>query len=133
MGEPVQRQSPGIHGAIDRKSTDLLDFSILDVGTFLSFRDPLSGARRDMTPLDCSLDYAAAGLTAQDLLDIQATAYTYEVRIYGHADTATLALLDKRLTESEPARSTHVLINDAQVISPDIMDAWLSDEVFVPM
>lgn len=94
----------------------LLDVSALGQGTFLGNLDPLRGAGRDpgIVPLDCSLDYAAAGLTSQQLLDIQATAYTYEVRIFGTADAATLALLDRRLTELEPARSTHIIRNNWQ-------------------
>lgn len=93
-----------------------LDETPLDSGTYLSFLDPLIGAGRDpgVTALDCALDYAAAGLTLMQLEDIQRTAYTYEVRIYGVADASTLAQLEKVLTEQEPARSTHVIINDAQ-------------------
>ena len=104
-------------GAADDLNTGgwILDESPLDQGTFLGFLDPIRGAGRDVgiVPLDCNLDYAAAGITAQDLLDIQATAYTYEVRIFGNASTDTLSLLDRTLTEQEPARSTHVLTNNA--------------------
>jgi hypothetical protein len=95
----------------------ILDVSELDVETYLALEDPLLGARRDMTPLDCSLNYAAAGITAQDLIDIQDTAYTYEVRIYGNASSQVLAQLDYALTQYEPARSTHVIINN---FPPDI-------------
>jgi len=93
----------------------ILEVSSLDFDTYLGLMDPLLGAGRDpgITPLDCSLDYAAAGLTLQEMRDIQATAYTYAVIIHGTADAATLALLDRKLTESEPARSTHVIINNA--------------------
>lgn len=90
----------------------ILDFTPLDVETYLASRAPLTGARQDLTPLDCDLDYAAAGLTAQDLIDIQSTAYTYEVRIHGNADAATLNTLDIALTEAEPSRSTHVITNN---------------------
>lgn len=90
----------------------ILDVSPLDEDTYLSAMDPLLGARRDLDALDCNLDYAAAGLTAQDLIDIQTTAYTYEVRILGIADAATLAQLEQQLTQLEPARSTHVIYND---------------------
>jgi hypothetical protein len=90
----------------------VLDYSELDQGTYLSFLDPIVGQRLDLTPLDCSLNYSAAGLTAQQLADIQATAYTYEVRIFGVADATTLARLNLLLTEFEPARSTHVIINN---------------------
>lgn len=93
----------------------LLGFSGLGLDTYLGIEDPLlgTGLGAGQTPLDCDLDYAAAGLTAQDLANIQATAYTYEVQIYGNADVNTLALLDEQLTELEPARSTHVITNNA--------------------
>lgn len=90
----------------------ILGFSALGYDTYLAARDPLYGAQRDMVPLDCNLDYAAAGITAQDLLDIQETAYKYELRIYGHADDDTLARLEYVLTQFEPARSTHRIVND---------------------
>lgn len=93
----------------------ILGVSILSYDTYLGLLDPLIGAGRGagITPLDCNLDYAAAGLTADQLLMIQQTAYTYEVRIYGTADAATLATLDSLLTEFEPARSTHIITNNA--------------------
>jgi hypothetical protein len=87
----------------------ILDESALDVDTYLSLFDPLVGAGHGIT--DCSLDYIDGGLTAQDLEDIQRTAYTYEVRIFGTADADFIARLDKILTESEPARSTHYIYN----------------------
>jgi len=107
----------------------ILDVSPLDQGTYLGLIDPLLGATREpgIVPLDCNLDYAAAGITQQEMQDIQKTAYTYEVKIYGHADANTLALLDKQLTELEPARSTHVITNDATPpIDPDTTsgDGW---------
>lgn len=88
----------------------ILDESALDVETYLSLLDPLIGAIGP-NPLDCDLDYAAAGLTAEQLEDIQRTAYTYEVRIFGNAPADFITRLDKLLTENEPARSTHVIIN----------------------
>ncbi len=93
----------------------ILDFSELGYDTYLSLRDPLQGAGQGagITPLDCNLNYAAAGLTAQQLIEIQETAYRYEVRIYGHASANTLALLDAQLTALEPARSDHLIFNDA--------------------
>lgn len=101
----------------------VLDVSELDVGTYLTNEDPLLGANQALTPLDCNLDYAAAGLTAQDLLNIQETAYTYEVRIYGNASAATLALLDQTLTRSEKAGSTHVITNNAPLpVDPNWID-----------
>jgi len=93
----------------------VLDYTPLDEFTYLAAQDPLWGEQAAYTPLDCSLNYAAAGITEQDLLDIQATAYTYEIRIYGTADASTLALLDSQLTALEPARSTHVITNDASM------------------
>jgi hypothetical protein len=91
----------------------VFEYSELGLDTYLGDLDPVIGARRDMTPLDCALNYEAAGLTAQQLAEIQATAYTYEVQIYGDASAATLALLDKQLTAQEPARSTHIITNNA--------------------
>lgn len=89
----------------------ILDESQLDVETYLSLMDPLLGAAGP-APLDCDLDYSAAGLTAQNLEDIQRTAYTYEVRIFGNASADFLARLNIILTQSEPARSTHYLYNN---------------------
>jgi hypothetical protein len=93
----------------------VLDESVLDVSTWLASLDPLIGTGLGVgeTPLDCNLDYAAAGISQSDLVSIQMTAYTYEVQIYGNADAATLALLDRQLTALEPARSTHVITNNA--------------------
>lgn len=93
----------------------LLGISQLGLDTFLALEDPLrgTGLGAGQTPLDCNLNYAAAGLTAQDLLNIQATAYTYEVQIYGNASAATLATIDAQLTAKEPARSTHIITNNA--------------------
>lgn len=79
----------------------------LDVDTYLGAMSPIRGAN-----LDCSLDYVAAGLTAAQLQAIQETAYTYEVRIIGHADASFLTELDATLTAIEPARSTHYIYND---------------------
>lgn len=105
----------------------ILDETPLDYGTYLAARDPLWGAQRGvgLVPLDCNLNYAAAGITAQDLADIQTTAYTYEVQIYGNADAATLSKLDKRLTQKEPARSTHVIRNNIPI--PDWIDPVVVD------
>lgn len=93
----------------------VLEVSTLEFDTYLSFLDPLIGEPQGggLTPLDCDLDYAAAGLTLQQLQEIQLTAYAYELRIYGNADAATLAILDKILTAQEPARSKHFIINNA--------------------
>lgn len=107
----------------------ILEESPLDQGTYLGLIDPLLGAGRDLgvVPLDCNLDYAAAGITQQEMEDIQKTAYTYEVKIYGNADAATLDLLDRQLTALEPARSTHVITNNATPpIDPDTLigDGW---------
>lgn len=85
--------------------------STLGINTYLVNMDPLIGAAGSM-PLDCSFDYVDAGLTAQQLFDIQQTAYTYEVRIMGNADADTLSFLDYQLTNFEPARSTHVIKNN---------------------
>jgi hypothetical protein len=103
----------------------VLGFSQLGLDTFIALEDPLLGTGLGVgqTPLDCNLDYAAAGLTMQDLLNIQATAYTYEVQIYGNADVNTLALLDQQLTELEPARSTHIITNNAiGPTDPSVLD-----------
>lgn len=84
-----------------------LEFSALDADTYLSPMDPVRSGG-----MDCSLDYLAHGLTAAQLQAIQETAYTYEVRIIGHADASFLADLDATLKRIEPARSTHYIYND---------------------
>lgn len=92
----------------------ILGESLLGVDTILALLDPIIGAA-EPNPLDCDLDYAAAGLTLQQLQDIQTTAYTYEVRIFGHATDDFIAIIDDVLTQYEPARSTHVILNDYPV------------------
>lgn len=92
----------------------VFEYSQLDWDTWLSLQDPLMGAQRGLglVPLNCAHNYAAAGINLQQMLDIEATAYTYEVQIYGNADAQTLSILDQKLTEFEPARSTHVIRNN---------------------
>lgn len=100
-----------------------LDVSPLDRDTFLAEQDPILGAVQTFTPLDCSLDYAAAGLTLAQFRSIQATAYTYAVYIYGNADAMTLSTLDQVLTQAEPGGSTHIIINNSPLpIDPNILD-----------
>ena len=105
----------------------ILDESALDYGTWLAELDPLIGARNEngLVPLDCSFDFADEGLTADDLAAIQRTAYMYEVRIYGNASDAILNLLDMRLTQLEPARSSHVIRNN-QTYGPSDVTAYLA-------
>ena len=79
----------------------LLGLSGLGVGSWLSGLDPINGKVTGVTP------------TSDQLLAMQATAYTYEVRIYGSASASTLAVLDSQLTAIEPARATHILTNEA--------------------
>ena len=95
----------------------ILDESSLGLSTWLAALDPLIGTGLGVgeIPLDCSLDYAAAGITESELVDIQATAYTYEVQIFGNASAPTLSLLDQLLTAYEPARSTHIISNNVPV------------------
>lgn len=95
----------------------VLDESSLGLSTWLAALDPLKGAGLDagITPLDCSLDYAGANITQSSLVEIQKTAYSYEVQIFGNADASTLFLLDKQLTNFEPARSTHIITNNTAV------------------
>ena len=50
--------------------------------------------------------------TLDEMIEIQETAYMYEIDIYGNADAATLALLDRQLTALEPARSSHIIRNN---------------------
>lgn len=91
----------------------ILGYSSLGQNTYLGGLDPIIGEMMDFTPLDCSLNYAAAGITADQLAEIQTTAYQYEVRIYGNASSATLTALDNLLKKFEPARSDHVIMNNA--------------------
>jgi hypothetical protein len=104
----------------------ILGFTPLGEFTYLAGLDPLIGAGRGVgiTPLDCSLNYAAAGITQAQMIAIQETAYTYAVAIYGGSVSAeTLMLLDAALTAAEPARSTHVIINDAiPPLPPNTLD-----------
>lgn len=88
-----------------------LEVDLLDVSTYLAGADPIIGAGGN-NPLDCALDYAAAGITQEQLQSIQETAYTFYVRIFGEADSETLKFLNSQLTQFEPARSTHVILNN---------------------
>lgn len=99
----------------------VLGASQLGIGTWLTELDPIMGARTEggLEPLDCALDYEAEGLTEEQLTSIQKTAYTYEIRIYGNASAQTLALLNMRLTQLEPAMSTHVIRNNQIAPSGD--------------
>ena len=89
----------------------LFEESPVDVSTYLASMDPLRGASTP-APLDCSLNSSAAGLTAQQVTEIQETAYTYEIRIYGNAPADLLSRLDWMLGQFEPARSTHRIFNN---------------------
>ncbi len=103
---PYSGQSNGV-----TRGAFVLEESFLEVDTWLALEDPIlgTGMNPGQTPLDCSNDFAAAGLTEDDVTRIRETAYTYEVQIYGSVDAVTLSILNKRLTELEPARSTHVI------------------------
>jgi len=69
-------------------------------------------------------NYIAAGLTYADLQNIQATAYTYAVYIYGIADAQTLSTLEQTLTAFEPAGTTFQIFNNTAPIpiNPQILD-----------
>lgn len=68
-------------------------------------------------------NYENAGLTLAEFQQIQRTAYTYEIQIFGIASAGTLSTLDQTLTQLEPARSTHVITNNAPPpIDPNIID-----------
>jgi hypothetical protein len=105
----------------------ILGASQLSFETWLTELDPIIGARTEggLVPIDCAFDVDAEGLTSDQLASIQATAYTFEVRIYGDADAETLKLLDMRLTQLEPARSTHVIRNN-QTFGPGDYAAYKS-------
>lgn len=104
----------------------VLEISTLEDDTWLAEMDPElgTGLGAGLIPLDCSLNYAAAGITSGQLLEIQKTAYAYEVQIYGVADAQTLALLDARLTALEPARSTHVIRNNVSLTPNPTQEGW---------
>lgn len=102
----------------------ILDVGLLGLDTFLVGMDPIRGAIRT-APLDCDLDYEAAGLTLAQLQAIQATAYTYVVKITGTADDATLAKLDTVLTRLEGASRTHMIVNNVGGPYPDVFDGGL--------
>lgn len=93
----------------------IFEQSLLGLDTYLAELDPINGSVIDnlITPLNCDRDYTAAGLSLGQMEEIERTAYLYEVRIYGHANQTTLDALDLTLTQHEPARSDHVITNDA--------------------
>jgi hypothetical protein len=103
--------------------------SVLSERTYLSLRDPIWGARRDRDLLGCDQNLEASGVSEGVLREIQATAYTYEVRIFSEISDELLRLLDQRLKELEPARSTHLITIKA--IGPaeaDILDLGSFDQ-----
>lgn len=93
----------------------ILGQSPLGYSTFLGGRSAIWGTQKAHTPLDCSLNAAAAGITQQDVTDIQNTAYTYEVRIFANLTSAQLSAIDTALNSAEAARDRHVLINNASI------------------
>lgn len=97
--------------------------SRIDRDTFLAAGDPLRGAVIG-SALDCDLDYAAVGITAEQLEGIQQAAYTYVVRILNDTlPDSVLAFLDLLLTTFEAARSTHLIVqNFITGDVPDVID-----------
>lgn len=81
----------------------ILDESILDVSTYLSEIDPINYAN-----LGCDFSSYPPGVLEQ----VQRVAYTYQVRVYGHANDALIARINQVCTDFEPARSTHEILND---------------------
>lgn len=110
----------------------VLDDSELEFGTYLTSTDPILGAIQSKPVLDCDLDYISAGLTAQNLSEIQESAYMYELRIFGNVDDQTIAILDKILTQYEPARSGHIILNGHPgrdpVPEPAALQQWELDD-----
>jgi hypothetical protein len=102
----------------------IMDVSHLGLDTFLVGMDPIRGAIRT-APLDCNLNYAAAGLTLAQLQAIQATAYTYVVKITGTASSTVLAQLGAALTIFEGASRTHMIVNNVGDPYPDRFDGGL--------
>jgi len=99
--------------------------SRLDVDTYLAPGDPLRGAVRGVA-LDCALDYAAVGITAEQLAGIQEAAYIYVVRILGDTlPEGVQNMLDLQLSLFEPARSMHIIVNNFSGDCPDIIDGGL--------
>ena len=97
----------------------VLGESQLGINTFLAGPSRFRATGPDL----CSADPADYGMTSDDWLDMRSDAYTYEVRIY----TATLSeevylALDVALSDSEPARSQHVISDGLdldEIINPD--------------
>jgi hypothetical protein len=87
----------------------ILGVSTLGIDTFLSGRAPIYGAQLDKAPLDCDLDVAAAGITEEDLINIQDTAFTYTVNIGVTLDVQTLTMLDSALNAAEGASRRHFI------------------------
>jgi hypothetical protein len=87
----------------------VLDVSQLDIETILNgFSGVQFGFRTDW----CSVTAAQLGISQQDYLNYRQEAYTYDVRIYGYTLTALQRqILDLALSEGEPARSAHVIVD----------------------
>jgi hypothetical protein len=110
-------------------SSWILNSSLLGLDTYLAPCDPIKGTGG--TPLNCSLDYEAAGITTAQLASIQSTAYTYVVKITGTATDATIAQLNTLLTKFEGASRTHQVVNNFQGPYLDSIDGgcWDTDPV----
>lgn len=84
----------------------ILDVSLLDISTILNTVNRLERTGPDL----CGKDAAWFGLTEEEFVAMQEEAYTYEVRVYGYTLTPEERIaLDEALTESEPARSRHII------------------------
>lgn len=64
----------------------------------------------------CDLTAADLGMSQDDFDQMQETAYTYEVMIYGYTLTADeRTLIDSELTKREPARATHIITDGLDI------------------
>jgi len=86
----------------------VLDVSQLEISTILN---EFNGLER-VGPNLCQLDAADYGFTQQQFEDLQAQAYTYEVRIYGYTLSETERFnLDQTLLQAEDARDLHIIVD----------------------
>lgn len=86
----------------------MLDVSELEISTILNGFDQVQRTGPNL----CQLGPSDYGLSPSDFANMQAEAYTYEVRIYGYTLTSVQrAQIDTALNAAEPARSQHLIVD----------------------
>lgn len=101
-----------------------LNVSELGYDTYLNGWPRVAAVGPDL----CDLPASAFGLTDAQWAEMQAEAYTYEVRLAVPVTGASLTALDQLLTAVEPARSTHVITQPADYLATEDGDILITED-----